>query len=111
MTHTNKAIYDSIDAGYRLCDCVPLWSENFEYWFVQSHPMKGYVILAPAEFFMDKSWWECLARARKWRNGFRVMNRKILGEYKSPPEYYWHKMIAHIAAGGNYESYFETICP
>lgn len=58
---------------------------------------------------LDPSFWQSLGKAMGWKaegrrnlEGLKLINK---GSWL----YFWHRLINHISAGGNYESFFKEL--
>lgn len=69
------------------------------------------------DVLLDFSFWQALGKSMGW-NTYVVDERPSMSTFEweyhnakgtKTPEYYWHKLIDHLAEGGTIEGYFKSL--
>lgn len=114
MTHLEQAIRDAIEKGGY--NPKPNYYSPFN---ISNHGVMFHGDDHDHEFYpvdtllMSPAFWQALGKARGWKNNQEVEHYEagsVLGGYRFLPSlYYRHRLVDHLDAGKDVESFFETL--
>lgn len=91
MTHTEQAIIDAIEGGWKTSYGVHMYAA-------------GHYV---SDAVLDPSFWQAIGKMRGW-GAKKVMGPHGVAEYNTY-RHYWHQFIDHLAEGDDYETALSKI--